>query len=180
MFRMNAAQIDKQLDDSQTLFEKVFGSRTWLFRPPWGSHSPLVDALVAKRGYTVVLWNLCVADWVERPVRQMLTTWRQVLKKVEEVKGSRGGVVLLHDTHAWTVEALRLVYDDIQSRNCELLAGGQELYDIVDTLDPFFSTRAVHDPSQRAPAAEPNPAFLQTRQTLLREKTAARCRARPP
>lgn len=176
MFRMSAQEIDRQLDQSEQIFIKLFGSRTWLFRPPWGSHSAVADRLLAARGYTVVLWNLCVADWVTRPVKQMLRTWRQVLAKVEQTKGHRGGVVLLHDTHPWTLEAFDLVYADIMDRNCRLLESGQELYDIVDDLELFFTPRASAGPSQRAPAAALDPAVLQARQARLKEKTAARCR----
>jgi peptidoglycan/xylan/chitin deacetylase (PgdA/CDA1 family) len=176
MFRMSPKEIERQLDLSEQLFIKVFGSRTWLFRPPWGSHSAVADRLLAARGYTVVLWNLCVADWVTRPVNQMLRTWRQVLAKVEQTKGQRGGVVLLHDTHPWTLEAFDLVYGDIMDRNCRLLDSGQELYDIVDDLGPFYAPRAGAGPSQRAPAAAPDLAVMEARQARLREKTAARCR----
>lgn len=176
MFRMSPQEIERQLDQSEQLFTKVFGSRTWLFRPPWGSHSVAADRLLAARGYTVVLWNLCVADWVTRPVKEMLRTWRQVLAKVERTKGHRGGVVLLHDTHPWTLEAFDLVYADIMERNCRLLKSGQELYDIVDDLGLFFTPRAGAGPSQRAPSAAPDAAVLQARQARLKEKTAARCR----
>jgi peptidoglycan-N-acetylglucosamine deacetylase len=176
MFRMNARQIETQLEQSEAIFVKVFGQRAWLFRPPWGSHSALADALLAKHGYTVVLWNTCVADWVERPVKRMLTTFWQVLKKIEETRGSRGGVVLLHDTHPWTIEALELVYADIQTRNCQLLKTDEELYDVVDDLNFFFRPRGA-SASQRAPAAEPDPAIIQSRQAALRAQTAARCQS---
>jgi peptidoglycan/xylan/chitin deacetylase (PgdA/CDA1 family) len=176
MFRMTPAATEQQLEQSEALFVKVFGFRTWLFRPPWGSHSAAADSLLAKHGYTIVLWNLCVADWVVRPVQQMLRTWKQVLAKVEQTKGHRGGVILLHDTHVSSVEAFDLVYADILNRNCQLLEKGEELYDIVDNLEPFFAPRSGRSPSLRAPAAEPEPAVLEARQALLKELTEARCR----
>ncbi len=141
MYSMDRETVRKQLDESEALFQSVFGERTWLFRPPHGSRSRVVDAMLAQRGYTTVLWNIGMADWLLNSADGVLRTWRRVLARLEREKGQRGGVVLLHDTHDWSVEAFELIYADIMKRNCRLLENGEELFDIVDDLRLFHVPR---------------------------------------
>lgn len=177
MWKLSPEELRAQLDKSARLFEEVFGKRTWLFRPPYGARSSRVDRMLAERGYTTVLWNIGLADWVERPPEALLETWHKVLARREREDGERGGVVLLHDTHAWTVEAFSLIYEDIQRRNCELLAAGEELYDVVDDLSLFHQARGEAPPGKAAGPAVPARARLQKRQARLRAQAAVRCAA---
>jgi peptidoglycan-N-acetylglucosamine deacetylase len=181
MHSMNRQAIQNQLDENDVLFRRVFGDRVWLFRPPHGSRSPLVDEMLAERGYTTVLWNIGMADWVARSADQVLSVWRRVLSRRERESGEQGGIVLLHDTHAWSVEAFGLIYTDIVDRNCRLLDSGEELYDVVDDLRFFYTKRGDSRPGVFAPTASPDPAILAARQSKIRHEMATRCvkRARP-
>lgn len=174
---MSPSQQREQLDRGEALFRQVFGASPVLFRPPYGSRGASLDAQLAERGMTTVMWNLGVADWVARPPQAILVTWQRVLERAE-TRDERGGVVLLHDTHAWTADALDLIMTDIAQRNCALLADpAAELYDVVPTLAPFFQ------PRQQAPVARDTlsaivPAeALAARQKLLRESWTQRCGA---
>ena len=61
---------------------------------------------------------------------------------------------------------MRLIAESIHARNCELLAAGEELYDVTDSLAPW-----VHPPTDAAYA---------TRQAALRERAQARCKPQKP
>ena len=85
--------------------------------------------------------------------REVVAAARKVLARNQRRDGQRGGVVLLHDTHSWSVEAFRLIMRDLERRNCELLSGDEELYDVVDSLAPFFVPAAGAPPGAPAPPA---------------------------
>ncbi|MDD9945007.1 MAG: polysaccharide deacetylase family protein [Myxococcales bacterium] len=178
MARLSPRALRAQLDENDRLFFEVFGQRTFLFRPPFGSTNAALDRLLAARGYTNVMWNVGLADWVERPPEQLLRTFVRVLRRNEREHGQRGGVVLLHDTHAWTVDALRLLVGHLRDRNCELLGDPEaELYDVVDSLEPFYQAANPERPGQVADLALLGPEAMNTRQQRLRAQTIARCQA---
>ncbi len=175
MSRMNRAEVVEQFDQSERAFEQVFGARTYLFRPPYGSRSAMVDRLLAGRGYTRVGWTIGLADWVEREPEQILLTWSRVLKRNEQNEGQRGGVVLMHDTDPRTAAAFRLIIEDIRQRNCELLRRGEELFDVVDDLSLFYVHRDEEPAGSEAPPAPVDEALFAERQAAAKEAAGQWC-----
>jgi peptidoglycan/xylan/chitin deacetylase (PgdA/CDA1 family) len=165
-----------QIVTAEKLFEKVYGARPWLFRPPFGAHSPRIDSLLAERGYTTLLWNLGGGDFQVRSADEVFQTWLKVFQRRELENGDRGGVILLHDTYAWSVDAFLRIVSHLRTRNCELLERGEELFDFVDDPALFFVPRADGDASTEAPPALLAPEDLAARQARLRETEALRCR----
>jgi len=165
-----------ELTITEQLFERVLGQRPYLFRPPGGAHSPRIDKLLASRGYTMVLWNLGAGDFQVRTAEEVHQTWRAVFER-REAQGENGGIILLHDTYAWSVEAFQLIVQDLLDRNCSLLDRGEELYDFVDDPRLFFEARGDADASAVAKPADLPSAVLEARQMRLREETAQRCQS---
>ncbi len=174
---LDSSVILEQLDASERIFQDVFGERPWLFRPPYGVHSERTDYLVESHGYTIILWNLGTGDPQVRSAEDVHTTWSRVFARRELENGERGGVVLLHDTHQWSVEGFTLIYDDLMARNCKLLEEGAELYDIVDDPSLFFAARNGAPAGTEAPPADVPAAVLAARQARVREATERRCHA---
>jgi peptidoglycan/xylan/chitin deacetylase (PgdA/CDA1 family) len=172
---LDDAGVLDQVRGADRVFEEVLGSRTWLLRPPGGARSARVDALLAERGYTQMLWNLGAGDHQVRTAEDVFSVWRRVFERRERENGDRGGIVLLHDTHEWSVDAVPLILDWLEARNCELLAQGEELYDVVGDPSLFFAPRGHASPSAAAPPAEPSPQVLEARQRRLRIDTRERC-----
>ncbi len=175
MRALSAAQVRDQLERNERLFTQVFGTKSVWFRPPFGSRGAHTDQQLAERGHTTVMWNLGVADWVARPPQAILITWQRVLAKAE-LRGERGGVVLLHDTHAWTADALDLIMADLATRNCELLKDpSAELYDVTPTLAPFFQARGDAPIATDTTPITLAPDVLARRQQELRSLWRERC-----
>lgn len=185
MRTMRPDQLDAQLAESDRLFEQIFGERTFLFRPPWGSHSPALDQRLAARSDTLVMWNLGMADWVERPPQELADAFLRRLDRAEREKGQRGGIVLMHDTHAWSIASLPLIVSALRTRNCELAARGEELYEFADDLGPWHpnASRSQLQSARRAAAlAQCSPTTMsdkvrttsvgQTKQRLLASPAA--------
>jgi hypothetical protein len=122
-----------------------------------------------------MLWNLGAGDFQVDDATQVLELFRKVFERRERENGDRGGIVLLHDTYAWSVDAFELILADLQARNCELLAQGEELFDVVDDPALFFQARGEANPSVEAEAPTVEPAWLAARQARLRTRTATLC-----
>lgn len=167
----------REVVEAERLLEQVLGERPWLFRPPGGARSPRVDAFLASRGYTTVMWNLGTGDVQVRSPERSFHTWKRVLQRRFREEGTRGGIVLLHDLHPWSVRAFELIMREIRRRNCVLLDRGEELYDVVDDLSFFYFPRADGDPSHWAPQVRLDVGTLEARQAWLRKRASARCRS---
>jgi peptidoglycan/xylan/chitin deacetylase (PgdA/CDA1 family) len=169
------AQVIAQVEGAERVFDLALGFHPLLLRPPGGGHSPRVDQLIADRGYTIVLWNLGAGDFQVKSSEEVLEHFIRVLDWREREQGDRGGVVLLHDTHAWSVDAFQLIYAELWDRNCALLARGEELYDIVPDLTFFYEGRGDAAATARAAPANPSPWVLAQRQERLRLEARQRC-----
>lgn len=170
-------EVARQIDEAQRLFEKALGQRPYLLRPPGGARSPRVDAMIAERGYTSVLWNLGSGDFQVRSAEDVFQTWKRVFERREVEIGERGGIILMHDTYEWTVDAVPMVLDYVRRKNCEFLEKGEELFDIVDDLSLFYVPRdARDDVSAEAAAAALPMDLLAQRQAKVREQAEAHCK----
>jgi peptidoglycan/xylan/chitin deacetylase (PgdA/CDA1 family) len=165
-----------EVGQTELMFKRVLGARPWLIRPPGGARSARIDRLLAERGYTTVLWNLGAGDFQVRTAADVHKTWSAVFER-RRAHGEQGGIVLLHDTYAWSVDAFQLIVQDLLNQNCKLLAKNQELYDFVDDPSLFFQAGSSKDPSLEAEPVVLAPEVLEARQARLREETAQRCQA---
>jgi peptidoglycan/xylan/chitin deacetylase (PgdA/CDA1 family) len=172
----DAAATD-QVARAEEIFERVLGFHPLLIRPPGGARSPRIDDLLAKRGYTTVLWNLGAGDFQVKSASEVLKLFRATLDRREQRGKHRGGVVLLHDTYAWSVDAFQLIWAELWERNCRLLARGEELYDVVPDLSFFYQPRADDSASALAAPANPPAQVLSERQAALRAEAKQRCGA---
>lgn len=176
MDRMSEAQVKEQLDRSDAAFMRVFGSVPNLFRPPYGMRSAMVDRLLAERGRTAVIWNLNPRDYSERTADAVFKNFRTHLRYRTTHDGDKGGIILMHDTHTWSLEAFDLIYDYLMAENCRLLdTPGEELFDVVSDPAFFFELRGSAGPSAEAREAQPAAALLAERQNLIKQATRARC-----
>jgi peptidoglycan/xylan/chitin deacetylase (PgdA/CDA1 family) len=169
-------QVMLEVGQTELMFKRVLGARPWLIRPPGGARSPRVDRLLAEHGYTTVLWNLGAGDFQVRTAADVHKTWQAVFER-RRSHGEQGGIVLLHDTYSWSVDAFQLIVQDLLDQNCKLLEKNQELYDFVDDPSLFFQARNGADPSVESEPVVLAPEMLEARQARLREETAQRCHA---
>ena len=110
--KLDAAQIDDEIDFTQALLAAAAPGpgRAPLFRPPYGARNPLVLAEIADRGLRSVLWNIDSRDWAD-PIPQSIA--QRVL--VEAEREGRG-IILFHDIHGRTVQALPRVIEGLLKR----------------------------------------------------------------
>jgi peptidoglycan-N-acetylglucosamine deacetylase len=85
------------------LLTEVCGVRPRLFRPPYGSTSPELEAAIAERGLRTVLWDVDPRDWEDPGVEAIRS------RTLAEI--FPGAVVLLHERPD-TVGAVDLILSD--------------------------------------------------------------------
>jgi peptidoglycan-N-acetylglucosamine deacetylase len=69
-----------------------------LWRPPFGLHNAIVDNVVSKLGYRLVLWNVSSLDWTEE---YQNGSW--VSHTMKQIVLTQNCVVLAHDIFPSTV-----------------------------------------------------------------------------
>lgn len=174
---VGGAALDEQIIGAEHVFERVLGARPFLVRPPGGGRSPRIDAYLAARGYTEMLWNLGTGDFQVRTPGAVVSTFESVLAREERERDVRGGIVLLHDIHEWSVQAFPEIVQRLEARNCDLLAQGEELYDFADDPRLFFARRQGEGTSAEVPMVTLAPEVFEARQARARSRAEARCSA---
>ncbi|SMB91110.1 polysaccharide deacetylase family protein [Deinococcus hopiensis] len=84
------------------------GPGPYLYRPPYGGHSPLTRLLAGLAGRQVALWDVEGRDWTDTPA---LTLAAQALAQIRP-----GSVVLLHDGPAVTPELLERLLSGLRGQ----------------------------------------------------------------
>ncbi len=147
---MDEARLTYEIDRTGQLIQGVIGERVYLFRAPYGAlNHPRAVRAVFSRGYTPAFWAMDSRDWQVNTPEAVLANVREEL-----ARSSRGGILLMHDTLPWSVDAVPRILDEIEARNRDLLARGQEPYEIVGLERFYEALRPGNDPRRR-PTAPP-------------------------
>jgi peptidoglycan-N-acetylglucosamine deacetylase len=93
-----------QYETSQDL-----GWKPRLFRPPYELHNDGTDAAVGSLGMVQVLWSATSGDDLKHPTAKSVA--RNVIRALRP-----GAIVLMHDIHPWTVDAMPAVLKAIHER----------------------------------------------------------------
>ncbi|MDB5804229.1 MAG: polysaccharide deacetylase [Betaproteobacteria bacterium] len=126
--KLDDKRLTEEIDSTQQLIAAAVpegAGRTAMFRAPYGARNPLVLTELADRKLRSVMWNIDSLDW-EDPVSDSVA--KRVIAQVE--KEGRG-IILFHDIHARSVEALPQVLDNLIAKGYKFASwNGTEL--VVD------------------------------------------------
>ncbi|MEJ5378310.1 MAG: polysaccharide deacetylase family protein [bacterium] len=98
----------EELERTREIILEETGVNTCLFRPPFGAFDARSLAELAIRRMEVVLWSVDSRDWV--------TTAAQEIRHNVENTTQPGAIILLHDVHPQTVEALPGIIQALKNR----------------------------------------------------------------
>ncbi len=118
--KISDKEIAGEIENTNRLLTQVTHLAPALFRPPYGARSPKLLAALEARNMKAVLWNIDSLDWAD-PVPKSIAN--RVIREVEQEKR---GIILFHDIHARTVEALPLVLETLNKRGYQFLAWNGE------------------------------------------------------
>ncbi len=107
--KLSDAAVRSQLQRTEDLIVKTVGLKPKLMRPPYGELTKRQRIWVNQEfGYKVVLWDVDPLDW-KRPGPNV------VAQRI--IAGARrGSIILSHDIHAPTIEAMPQVFDTLLAR----------------------------------------------------------------
>jgi peptidoglycan/xylan/chitin deacetylase (PgdA/CDA1 family) len=91
-------RLKEEIERTREIIFLETGVYTQLFRPPFGAFDARSLAEVAHRDLEVVLWSVDSRDWATHSIGDIR---RNVEKRVHP-----GAIILMHDVHQQTVEAL--------------------------------------------------------------------------
>jgi len=111
--KLNRQNIAREIADTQALIEVMVPEgvgRTGGFRPPYGARDDKVLAQIDLHHLRSVVWNIDSEDWAD-PLPASIAH-----RVVQEAEKAGHGIVLMHDIHARTVEALPAVIRELKKR----------------------------------------------------------------
>ena len=147
---LTPAQLREQIDRTAEAVERVTGQAPTRFRPPYGSQTPEVLAVLSSHPTTLTLWDVDSRDWARPGPEQIAAT-------VLDGAGP-GSVVLMHEgagDRRQTVRALPTVIEGLLARGLELVTVGELLRDPTPVPTPGREAGPAVGPFSRRPAASP-------------------------
>jgi peptidoglycan/xylan/chitin deacetylase (PgdA/CDA1 family) len=134
--RLKPEQQTWQIVANELLLDEIVGERPKVFRPPYGQMTKHATEVLARYGYQEVMWNITAreSDAEEDPVQIAKMVWHWI-------RHHKGGILLLHDRHPWSVDATEIILATLLHRNCRRLRKRLPLYRVVP-LDYFLRSPA--------------------------------------
>ena len=102
-------EVFNDYNSSREIFQEVLGHEFKMLRPPYGA----VNSYVRELPVPLMAWSVDTEDWKSKDAGSVL--WHTQNYSFD------GAVVLMHDVHPSTVEAVGPVIDDLRSRGYEFV-----------------------------------------------------------
>lgn len=103
MIKLNEKDLENQISKTQDIIKEYTGYTPKLIRPTYGS---LNDRIKKISSLDIVLWNVDTLDWKYKNPNKIV---ENATKKLKD-----GNIILMHDTHKQTLEALPKILKIIQ------------------------------------------------------------------
>lgn len=114
MSKLYAEQIHEQLHRTNDAIKQYTNYSPTIMRPPYGNTNRKTDNYISNvEGFDVILWSLDTIDW-KRPKPEDI-----VKRVVDNIKP--GEILLCHDIHPGTVEAIPKLVDALQAKGYNFL-----------------------------------------------------------
>jgi len=108
--------IEKEMLGVNALLEKVTGKPVKYFRPPNGMYNDphgYIKAVARDNNLEIINWTTGALDWQLKDPQKITD---QVLKTIMP-----GGIVLMHDSHTWTAQALPGIIQGLRDKGYEFV-----------------------------------------------------------
>lgn len=104
--KMSDEAVRRELQKTDDAITAAIGKRPTLLRPPYGSITARQKKWIHEEfGYRIIIWDVDPLDW-KRPGPSVVTA--RILKETHA-----GSIVLSHDIHAPTIEAMPATFDQL-------------------------------------------------------------------
>jgi peptidoglycan/xylan/chitin deacetylase (PgdA/CDA1 family) len=139
--KMSEERVRQQLWRTDTAIQNATGTRSSLMRPPYGSITAREKRWIHDEfGYDIILWDVDPYDW-KRPGPAVVRN--RILKETQP-----GSIVLSHDIHPGTIEAMPSTLD-------ALAAKGFKFVTVSELIRLAVPQRAPASPQPETTASVP-------------------------
>lgn len=116
--KIPVAAADKQIGDTNAAIERITGKSPLYVRPPYGAMTPALRAhLREKFGSTFIYWSVDPLDWKDRNPQLIHD---RIVSHVHS-----GAIILVHDIHPTTVDAMPKTFDDLLAKGYKFVTVSQ-------------------------------------------------------
>ena len=105
--------IRRELTNSRNAIYNATGTKPAVFRPPYGDQNAAVRSVAAEFDMPLILWSIDTIDWRDRNVQTILS---RIVDSQGNPRVQDGDIILMHDTHATTVDATIEIVDILQEQ----------------------------------------------------------------
>ncbi|MFJ7666728.1 polysaccharide deacetylase family protein [Lysinibacillus sp. NPDC097195] len=128
--KLTHQQMAEEIDKTNKIIEIATGVTPTLFRPPYGIYSQDVLNYTASNNYSTILWSIDSLDWKSRNPAAIK---KEILSNV-----ANKSVVLMHDLHTATAEALPELLITLKQQGYEFVTVSELLTLQNEKVDPYF------------------------------------------
>lgn len=114
---MDNSLISREIADTQAAIRNATGYETSLFRPPYGAFRNDTRTVFKEHHLNIVLWNVDTKDWSSHNQDRILANVTNQTRN--------GSIILCHDIHKATLDALPSVLKALESRGYEFTTVNQ-------------------------------------------------------
>jgi peptidoglycan/xylan/chitin deacetylase (PgdA/CDA1 family) len=144
--KMSDESVRSQVKRTEETIENATGARPTLLRPPYGSVTARQKRWLREdMGYEIILWDVDPLDW-KNPGPSVVTN--RILKETRA-----GSIVLSHDIHAQTIEAMPQTLRELEEKGFRFVTVS-ELLKMATAPTP--SAKPVNAAATPSPAASPS------------------------
>ena len=120
---VNKLSAEKNLEEIQlsvSKIEKITGSKTNLYRTPYGEYNNTVIKTAQENGYYPIQWNLDTLDYEGLTGEEM---WNRIKDKLEN-----GSIILSHNGTKHTADSLDMLIKNIKNKGYEIVKVSDLIY----------------------------------------------------
>lgn len=142
--KMGDDAVRRELQKTDDAIKAAIGVRPTLMRPPYGSITARQKTWIHDSlGYRVIIWDVDPLDW-KRPGPSVVTS--RILKETHP-----GSIILAHDIHAPTIEAMPATFEQLQDKGFKFVTVS-ELLAMARPKPPATPHPAKPSPAEASPA----------------------------
>ena len=146
--KLSEGDLAHELQLTNQLLTEVTHTAPTLFRAPYGARNAQVMALLGAEHLKSIMWNIDSRDWAD-PIPKSIAD--RVLRTVDAEKR---GIVLFHDIHERTIEALPIILEALKAEGYKFAAWNGSEFVVAGTPVAPKTAQAQPRATQVAPYRE--------------------------
>ena len=110
----------EEIEKSNDKIEKITGSRTKLYRAPYGEYNNIVIKAATDKGYYTIQWSLDTLDYTGLTGDEM---WSRLDKKL-----TSGDIILTHNGTKYMADSLDMLLKNIKQKGFDVVPVSDLIY----------------------------------------------------